>query len=166
MGLSTILQVAIDLKIAEGMQHRKSRIYAATRIILSLPFLVLAGLASPLVNQLGFQWVACIGGLMAGLAMTVSILFKDITGVIVFYGLFSGKLCFNTFLPSTRPGNRPIRAGYPSTPRLKVVGACVRYRKENKFGFICANTMVGVSRFHIKIYCKISHACASFWGLQ
>ncbi|VDD74795.1 unnamed protein product [Mesocestoides corti] len=58
--------------------------------IQSCLYITAMGLASPLVNLLGFQWVACAGGLLAGLAMTVASFFDNITWIVVFYGFFSG----------------------------------------------------------------------------
>lgn len=42
--------------------------------------------------MVGFQLVACVGSLMAGLSMVAAVFFKDITGMIIFYGVFSGEL--------------------------------------------------------------------------
>ncbi|VUZ47237.1 unnamed protein product [Hymenolepis diminuta] len=59
--------------------------------IQSCLYVIAMGFAGPIVNTLGFQLVACVSSLMAGLAMVAAVFFKDIAGMIVFYGVFSGK---------------------------------------------------------------------------
>ncbi|KAM7540907.1 hypothetical protein Aperf_G00000038497 [Anoplocephala perfoliata] len=64
--------------------------YALPGALQSAFFIVAVGLGGPLINLFGFQWVACIGGLLAGLSMLVGACFHEITGMIIFYGVFSG----------------------------------------------------------------------------
>ncbi|KAM7540374.1 hypothetical protein Aperf_G00000038477 [Anoplocephala perfoliata] len=64
--------------------------YALPGALQSGIYVVAFGLGGPLINLFGFQWVACIGGLLAGLSMLVGACFHDITGMVIFYGVFSG----------------------------------------------------------------------------
>ncbi|KAL5111340.1 Monocarboxylate transporter 7 [Taenia crassiceps] len=66
--------------------------------IQSCLYVTAMGLASLLINLLGFQWVACVGGLLAGLSMLAATLFTDIYGMVFFYGALSGLGLGSTFI--------------------------------------------------------------------